>query len=99
MKLRHILIPTLIGATLYKVFQNRHQLEAHVKDSKTSVALAKQDIDNIKSNLSIISKEKDKIVDMADDLTYKIRVFQQESQPSLEAIQERMANYQKRDEA
>ncbi|MBM7643460.1 chemotaxis protein [Streptococcus loxodontisalivarius] len=94
MKLGRLTLLGLLGYAGYKLYQNRDQVKENLSSLKESGQAASLDLDRIKSSLTTIQEQTANIQEMSQDLTYKLRVFQEESKPRLAEIQQRMAKYQ-----
>ncbi|MDW5564905.1 hypothetical protein [Streptococcus mutans] len=97
MKIKTFILSSLLGAGLYQMYYKRKDIKTSFKESKTHYDKAKFDLNNIKENLAIIKQQKEKIQAINQDLTYKIRVFQKESQSHMDEIQKIVAKYHQED--
>ena len=86
MKTKTFLSLGLLAFAAYKGYQKRDL----IKETVT----AGFDLDKIKGDLALIQDQSRHIQDMGQDLTYKWRVFNQETQAYLSEIQTRLAKYQ-----
>lgn len=94
MKFKHLIAFGLASYASYQLVKNRQQIKSDYLESKEAIQAAKHDLDNIQKNLTIIKHEKSNLDSMSQDLTYKLRVFSQESQAHLAEINDRLAKYQ-----
>ena len=98
MKIKTFILSSLLGVGLYQMYYKRKDIKTSFKESKTHYDKAKFDLNNIKENLAIIEQQKEKIQAINQDLTYKIRVFQKESQSHMDEIQKIVAKYYQEDQ-
>ena len=80
MKLSRLLAVGVAGYATYQVYKNRQAI--------------KEDVNNIKVNLAVIQDQKEQLKAISEDLSYKFRVFNQETQSRLEEIHHTMDKYQ-----
>lgn len=94
MKLKPLVALGLSSLIAYKTYQHKDQLLTMLKEGKNEKDVIQLDLDKIKANLALISSETNKIQDISDNLNYKMRVFNTETQPLINQIKERMEKYQ-----
>ncbi|MBA2796474.1 chemotaxis protein [Streptococcus porcinus] len=94
MKIKPFLIGGLASYIAYMAYQNKDKIISNISDAKETKDKIQLDLNSIKANLKLIQSEAEKIQTINDDLTYKLRVFNQETQPKINQIKERMEKYQ-----
>ncbi|MGT2949442.1 hypothetical protein [Streptococcus devriesei] len=97
MKTKTFIISSILGAGLYRLYQKRDSLKNSLTESKQHFDQAKADLDNIKDNLLTISQQKENLAAISQDLAYKFRVFQEESQSHLAEIKKTAQKYESKD--
>lgn len=95
MKVKAFILAGLTSFAAYTAYQKRDQIKSGLAEANSEKDLIQMDLDNIKVNLNRIQTEIQKIQSIGDDLTYKVRVFNQDTQPKINQIKERMDKYQK----
>lgn len=86
MKLRHIILTGLLGATAYSIYKNRHAISRAINNVTDNVNFTKQQINNIKNNLEIIQEQVGLIQHYSKDLTQQWRYFDVEKNARLAEI-------------
>ncbi|MGL6299299.1 chemotaxis protein [Streptococcus iniae] len=94
MTLKSALLIGLSSVIAYKTYQHKDELLAIAKNSKKQKDNIQYDLEKIKTNLAVISSETHKIQKMSDDITYRLRVFNAQTQPLFMQIKEHMEKYQ-----
>ncbi|MGT2933893.1 chemotaxis protein [Streptococcus catagoni] len=98
MTFKSLLAVGLTSFVAYEAYKHRTHLKNTIKGVKDDKDLIQLDLDKIKANLELIQKETRKVQELSDDLNHKLRVFNQESQPVIDQIKNRMAKYQAKTE-
>lgn len=93
MKLKLFLLSSMTSFVAYTAYQNRNQIKSRAKALKKQKDEIQFDLDKIKANLSLIQSELRKVQTIGHDLSHKTEVFNQEIQPLLSQIKERMEKY------
>lgn len=86
MKIGRLIILGLAGYASYQAYINRDKIKQEFLETKEITDTINLDISRIKSNLAKLNTEKDNIQQISQDLSYKLRVFNQETQASLTEI-------------
>lgn len=97
MKLRHLItlgVAGFAGYAAYHVYKNRYQFKAEFAEAddiseriSTDIAKIRRSIDDINNQLPILQT-------IRQDLDYKRRLFEQETNSRLEQIKATLAKYQ-----
>ncbi|TWT09866.1 hypothetical protein [Streptococcus sp. sy004] len=93
MKLKTFILSGLVGATLYKLYDNRQVIEAEVKDKTNRLKQGKQDFSKAQDSLATIQKESQAVSKLGQDLSYQTRVFQTEVQATMQEINKLLNKY------
>lgn len=94
MKLKPFLISSLTSFLAYTAYHNRQTIQNSAKALKEQKDVIQFDLDRIKANVSLIQTEVHKLQDISDDVAHKVKVFNQETQPLVSQIKDRMEKYQ-----
>lgn len=97
MKIRHLVGLGLTAAAGYKIYQNRQQITNKIRDTKEVVEQGQLSLAEFQTQKQELTQTLPEIKALADNFNYKLRVFEQESKPHIEAIQEILNKYQKKD--
>ncbi|HFI0466816.1 TPA: chemotaxis protein [Streptococcus suis] len=95
MKLRNILITLSAAGATYLAISNREKIAKEVKDTKQLVTDMEASKTNIQDQLAIIQSFQKPLQDLAADLQYKSRVYQQSIAGNLDEIQKVVEKYKK----
>lgn len=98
MRINSLITFGIAAYTSYKAYENRDKIKTGLKESKESKDAIQKDVDRIKVNLAVIKSETSKIEKINKDLSYKFRAFNQETEPLMQQIKERMEKYQEKPE-
>ncbi|MBM7636482.1 chemotaxis protein [Streptococcus saliviloxodontae] len=93
MKLKQLALLSIGVYASYQAYQKRHALAENWTNLKKAGHEASHDLERIKQNLAIIESQTQNLNQISQDLTYKWRVFQKETQPRLREIQDHLAPY------
>ncbi|VTS79367.1 chemotaxis protein [Streptococcus dysgalactiae] len=94
MKTKTFLALGLLAFAAYKGYQKRDLIKETVTAGLDAKEAIQFDLDKIKGDSALIQDQSRHIQDLGQDLTYKWRVFNQETQAHLSEIQTRLAKYQ-----
>lgn len=95
MKLRHLLLALSTASATYLAISNREKIAKEVKDTKQLVNDMEASKSNIQDQLAIIQSFQKPLQDLAADLQYKSRVYQQNISGNLDEIQKIVEKYKK----
>lgn len=94
MKLKPFLISSLTSFIAYTAYHKRQTIKNSAKALKEQKDVIQFDLGRIKANVSLIQTEVHKLQDIGDDVSHKLKVFNQETQPLVSQIKDRMEKYQ-----
>lgn len=94
--LKPIVWAGLLGYLSYKTYTNRRQIAQQLTQTKEALTDGQHSLSELTNQVNSLKEQTPDLQKLSDNLGYKVRVFQQESQPHLEAIQAIMAKYQKK---
>ncbi|HFI0143248.1 TPA: chemotaxis protein [Streptococcus suis] len=95
MKVRHLLLALSAASATYLAISNREKIAKEVKDTKQLVTDMEASRRNIQDQLEIIQSFQKPLQDLAADLQYKSRVYQQNISGNLDEIQKIVEKYKK----
>ncbi|HFU4222553.1 TPA: chemotaxis protein [Streptococcus suis] len=95
MKVRHLLLALSAASATYLAISNREKITKEVKDTKQLVTDMEASRRNIQDQLEIIQSFQKPLQDLAADLQYKSRVYQQNISGNLDEIQKIVEKYKK----
>ncbi|HFI0453340.1 TPA: chemotaxis protein [Streptococcus suis] len=95
MKLRNILIALSAASATYLAISNREKIAKEVTATKQLVTDMEASKSNIQDQLAIIQSFQKPLQDLAADLQYKSRVYQQNISGNLDEIQKIVEKYKK----
>lgn len=93
MKLKNLILTGLLATAGYKLYKNRHQLVNQATDTRDLIGQTKDSFTAAQDQLQTLKAQAADLQTTKDNLTYKLRVFKEESQPHLEAIQTILAKH------
>lgn len=93
MKLKRLILTGLLATAGYKLYQNRRQLIKQATETRDLIGQTKDSLATTKHQLQTLKTQTAELQTSKDKLTYKLRVFKEESQPHLTAIQNTLAKY------
>ena len=76
MKLSNIFLFIGAAAASYKLVENRQKIQEEIIETTDSLDKVKDSLANIQRNIAIIQEQKEQVKDMAQDLTYKYKVLE-----------------------
>ncbi|MEG3334747.1 chemotaxis protein [Streptococcus suis] len=94
MKLRNLLLALSAASATYLAISNREKIAKEVQETKQLLSDIQLSKDNIQEQLAIIQGFQEPLQEMASDLQYKTRVYQQSIAGNLEEIQQILKKYQ-----
>ncbi|HEM3725056.1 TPA: chemotaxis protein [Streptococcus suis] len=95
MKIRHLLLALSAASATYLAISNREKIAKEVTDTKQLVKDIETSKSNIQDQLAIIQSFQKPLQDLAADLQYKSRVYQQSMAGNLDEIQKIVEKYKK----
>ncbi|HFH9836934.1 TPA: chemotaxis protein [Streptococcus suis] len=93
MKLRNILLTGCAATVTYLVIKNREKIIQEVQDSLNQIQTIESNYNNIQKQLDIIQSYRTPLAEMAADLGYKTRVYQQSIAANLREIEKIREKY------
>ncbi|KHD45518.1 chemotaxis protein [Streptococcus hongkongensis] len=94
MRMNSLITFGLAAYTSFKAYENRDKIKSSFKESVEAKNAIQSDLDRIKANLAVIKSETANIQAINQELTYKLRRFNKETEPIILQIKERMEKYQ-----
>lgn len=95
MKLKNLILTGLLASAAYKLYQNRDQITATVTDTKATLSEGQATLSQTQNQLQTLKAQTADLKKTKDSLAYKFRVFKEEAQPHLDAIQETLGKSKK----
>ena len=94
MKLSNIFLFIGAAAASYKLVENRQKIQEEIIETTDGLDKVKDSLANIQRNIAIIQEQKEQVKDMAQDLTYKYKVLENQAQVQLQQVKEIWAKYE-----
>ena len=97
MKLRHIIalgVVSCAGYTAYHIYKNRDQLKTEIAEADDIIEKISTDITKIRRSIDDINNQLPTIQTISQDLDYKRRLFEQETNNRVEQIKATLTKYQ-----
>ena len=94
MKLSNIFLFIGAAAASYKLVENRQKIQEEIIETTDSLDKAKDSLANIQRNIAIIQEQKEQVKDMAQDLTYKYKVLENQAQVQIQQVKEIWEKYE-----
>lgn len=88
MKLSNIFLFIGAAAASYKLVENRQKIQEEIIETTDSLDKVKDSLANIQRNIAIIQEQKEQVKDMAQDLTYKYKVLENQAQVQIQQIKD-----------
>ena len=94
MKLSNIFL--FIGAAVasYKLVENRQKIQEEIIETTDSLDKVKESLANIQRNIAIIQEQKEQVKDIAQDLTYKYKVLENQAQVQIQQVKDIWEKYE-----
>ncbi len=92
MKLRNIILAVSAATASFLAVTHRDKITKEIKETKQLLSDIQLSKDNIQEQLAIIQSFQEPLQEMASDLQYKTRVYQQSIAGNLEEIQQILKN-------
>lgn len=94
MKLSNIFLFIGAAAASYKLVENRQRIQEEIIETTDSLDKVKGSLANIQQNIAIIQEQKEQVKDMAQDLTYKYKVLENQAQVQIQQVKDIWAKYE-----
>ena len=88
MKLSNIFLFIGAAAASYKLVENRQKIQEEIIETTDSLDKVKDSLANIQRNIAIIQEQKEQVKDIAQDLTYKYKVLENQAQVQIQQIKD-----------
>ena len=94
MKLSNIFL--FIGAAVasYKLVENRQKIQEEIIETTDSLDKVKDSLASIQRNIAIIQEQKEQVKDIAQDLTYKYKVLENQAQVQIQQVKDIWEKYE-----
>lgn len=86
MKLSNIFLFIGAAAASYKLVENRQKIQEEIIETTDSLDKVKDSLANIQRNIAIIQEQKEQVKDIAQDLTYKYKVLENQAQVQIQQV-------------
>lgn len=94
MKLSNIFLFIGAAAASYKLVENRKKIQEEIIETTDSLDKVKDSLANIQRNIAIIQEQKEQVKDIAQDLTYKYKVLENQAQVQIQQVKDIWAKYE-----
>ncbi|WP_314449244.1 hypothetical protein [uncultured Streptococcus sp.] len=94
MKLSNIFLFIGAAAASYKLVENRQKIQTEITETADSLDKVKDSLANIQRNIAIIQEQKEQVKDIAQDLTYKYKVLENQAQVQIQQIKDIWEKYE-----
>jgi len=94
MKLSNIFLFIGAAAASYKLVENRQKIQEEIIETTDSLDKVKDSLANIQRNIAIIQEQKEQVKDIAQDLTYKYNVLENQAQVQIQQIKDIWEKYE-----
>lgn len=94
MKLSNIFLFIGAAAASYKLVENRQKIQEEIIETTDSLDKVKDSLANIQRNIAIIQEQKEQVKDIAQDLTYKYKVLENQAQVQIQQVKDIWAKYE-----
>lgn len=93
MKLSNIFLFIGAAAVSYKLVENRQKIQEEIIETTDSLDKVKDSLANIQRNIAIIQEQKEQVKDIAQDLTYKYKVLENQAQVQIQQVKDIWEKY------
>ncbi|WP_314865297.1 hypothetical protein [uncultured Streptococcus sp.] len=94
MKLSNIFLFIGAAAASYKLIENRQKIQEEIIETTDSLDKVKESLANIQRNIAIIQEQKEQVKDIAQDLTYKYKVLENQAQVQIQQVKDIWEKYE-----
>ena len=94
MKLSNIFLFIGAAAASYKLVENRKKIQEEITETTDSLDKVKDSLANIQRNIAIIQEQKEQVKDIAQDLTYKYKVLENQAQVQIQQVKDIWEKYE-----
>lgn len=94
MKLSNIFLFIGAEAASYKLVENRQKIQEEIIETTDSLDKVKDSLANIQRNIAIIQEQKEQVKDIAQDLTYKYKVLENQAQVQIQQVKDIWEKYE-----
>ena len=94
MKLSNIFLFIGAAAASYKLVENRQKIQEEIIETTDSLDKVKGSLANIQQNIAIIQEQKEQVKDIAQDLTYKYKVLENQAQVQIQQVKDIWEKYE-----
>ena len=94
MKLSNIFLFIGAAAASYKLVENRQKIQEEIIETTDSLDKVKNSLANIQRNIAIIQEQKEQAKDIAQDLTYKYKVLENQAQVQIQQVKDIWEKYE-----
>ena len=94
MKLSNIFLFIGAAAASYKLVENRQKIQEEIIETTDSLDKVKDSLANIQRNIAIIQEQKEQVKDIAQDLTYKYKVLENQAQVQIQQVKDIWETYE-----
>ena len=94
MKLSNIFLFIGAAAASYQLVENRQKIQEEIIETTDSLDKVKDSLANIQRNIAIIQEQKEQVKDIAQDLTYKYKVLENQAQVQIQQVKDIWEKYE-----
>ena len=94
MKLSNIFLFIGAVAVSYKLVENRQKIQEEIIETTDSLDKVKDSLASIQRNIAIIQEQKEQVKDIAQDLTYKYKVLENQAQVQIQQVKDIWEKYE-----
>lgn len=94
MNLSNIFLFIGAAAASYKLVENRQKIQEEIIETTDSLDKVKDSLANIQRNIAIIQEQKEQVKDIAQDLTYKYKVLENQAQVQIQQVKDIWEKYE-----
>ena len=94
MKLSNIFLFIGAAAASYKLVENRQKIQEEIIETTDSLDKVKNSLANIQRNIAIIQEQREQVKDIAQDLTYRYKVLENQAQVQIQQVKDIWEKYE-----